>query len=124
MMMGEQMRYLCLVYAEETKLVGLSKAEGDELVRESLDYDDALRRSGHYIASHALQSPEKATSVRTREDDVSLTDGPFAETKEQLLGFILIEASDKAAATEVAAKIPMARYGTIEVRPIMELTRP
>ena len=118
------MRYLCLVYAEEAKLVGLSKAEGDELVRESLDYDDALRRSGHYISSHALQSPGTATSVRTREDDVSMTDGPFAETKEQLLGFILIEASDKADATEVAAKIPMARYGTIEVRPVMQLTRP
>jgi hypothetical protein len=116
------MKYLCLVYIEEKKLDALSKGELDALVDESLDYDEVLRRSGHYIASDALQTVQAATTLRVRNGKVSTTDGPFAETKEQLGGFILIEARDLNDAIRVAAKIPPARLGSIEVRPIMELT--
>jgi hypothetical protein len=117
------MKYLCLVYQEENKLDDLSNSEMDGLVRESLGYDDELRRSGHYIVSNALQSVQTATTVRVRNNKLSTTDGPFAETKEQLGGFILIEAKDLNEAIQVASKIPMAKFGSIEVRPIMELNK-
>jgi hypothetical protein len=117
------MRYLCLVYQEENKLDDLSNSEMDRLVRESLGYDDELRRSGHYIVSNALQPVQAATTVRVRNNKLSTTDGPFAETKEQLGGFILIEAKDLNEAIQVASKIPMAKFGSIEVRPIMELNK-
>ncbi len=115
------MKYVCLVYVEETKLDALSKSELEALVDESLDYDDVLRRSGHYIVSDALQSVQTATTVRVRSGKVVTTDGPFAETKEQLGGFFLIEARDLNDAIQVASKIPPARLGSIEVRPILEL---
>ena len=115
------MKYLCLVYGEERLLDALSKGDMQVLVDESLAYDDALRKSGHYLVSEALQSVETAKTVRVRHRDVLVTDGPFAETKEQLLGFILIEASDLDDAIQVAAKIPLAATGSIEVRPILQL---
>ena len=93
------------------------------LVDAHLDYDDVLRRSGHFILGQALQSTETAVTVRVRNGKLSVTDGPFAETKEQLAGIILIEAPDLDDALQVAAKIPSARLGTIEVRPVWELTR-
>jgi hypothetical protein len=114
-------RYLCLVYVEEKALDALPKAELDALVDESLDYDEVLRQGGHYVASNALQSVQTATTVRVRHGKVSTTDGPFAETKEQLGGFILIEARDLNDALRLAAKIPSARLGSLEVRPVMEL---
>jgi hypothetical protein len=117
------MKYLCLVYLEETKLNALSKRESEALIEESLAYDDALRRSGHYIVSNALQSVRFAATLRTRDGKPVVTDGPFAETKEQLGGFILIEARDLNDAIQVASKIPPGRLGCIEVRPIMELNR-
>jgi len=115
------MKYVCLVYVEETKLDALSKSELEACVDESLDYDEVLRRSGHYIVSDALQSVQTATTVRVRSGKVVTTDGPFAETKEQLGGFFLIEARDLNDAIQVASKIPPARLGSIEVRPILEL---
>lgn len=118
------MKYLCLVYGEAKKLDTMSKGESDTLTRESLAYDDELRRSGHYLHSQALQSVDMAASVQVRDGDLSITDGPFAETKEQLLGFILIEAKDLDDAVKAASGIPFARYGTIEVRPILELGQP
>jgi hypothetical protein len=119
------MKYLCLVYYEETKLAALSRSEFDALVAESLAYDEALRQSGHFVAAQALQSVQTATTIRqTRNGKLSMTDGPFAETKEQLGGFILIEARDLNDAVQVAAKIPSGRLGSIEVRPIQELTAP
>ena len=118
------MRYLCLVYYDEKKLNALTKAEMDALVADALAYDDELRKSGHYIASDALQSVQAATTLRMRDGKVSITDGPFAETKEQLGGFILIEARDLNEAMHVAAKIPPGRIGSIEVRPVMELAAP
>ena len=115
------MKYLCLVYIEEKKLDAMSKNELDALIDESLAYDEVLRKSGHYLVSEALQPVETAATVRVRNGKVSTTDGPFAETKEQLGGFILIDARDLNDAIQVASKIPPARLGSIEVRPIWEL---
>ena len=120
----ERMKYLCLVYVEEKKLNALSKAELDALVAEALAYDDELRKSGHYIVSDALQPVQTATTLRIRNGKVSITDGPFAETKEQLGGFILIDARDLNEALHVASRIPPGRIGTIEVRPVWDLTAP
>jgi len=117
-------KYLCLVYLEERALSALSREALDALASEALDYDDALRRSGHYIASNALQPVQTATTIRTRDGRISTTDGPFAETKEQLGGFMLIEARDLNDAIRVASHIPPGRLGCIEVRPVRELSRP
>jgi hypothetical protein len=105
------MKYLCLVYAEEKTLDGVPDTE-------CLAYDAALRESGRCLASEALQPVQTATTVRVRNGRVSVTDGPFAETKEQLAGFYLVEANDLNEALQLAAKIPPARVGSIEVRPI------
>jgi hypothetical protein len=117
------MKYVCLVYLDEKKLEALSEEEFDILVSDSLDYDDELRRSGHFIEAQALQSVQTATTVRRRNGKLSTTDGPFAETKEQLGGFILIEATDLNSALQVASKVPVGRLGSIEVRPIQALER-
>ena len=118
------MKYVCLAYEEEGKLNALTRGEWDALRNETLDYVEQLRRSGHYIDSTALESIDTATTVRVRNGSVSATDGPFAETKEQLGGFYLIEARDLNDAIQVAARIPSARMGSVEVRPIMEFDRP
>ena len=102
------MKYLCLVYSEETALTALSESEMAALIEESLAYDDVLRKSGHYLVSEALQFVHAARTLRVRNGKLSVTDGPFAETKEQLLGFILVEARDMSDAVEAAAKIPSA----------------
>jgi hypothetical protein len=104
-------KYLCLVYLDEKRLAELP----DE---DCVEYDTMIRASGHCIASEALQSVQTATTVRVREGKTSVTDGPFAETKEQLAGFYLIEAQNLDEAIALAAKIPPARVGSIEVRPI------
>jgi hypothetical protein len=118
------MRYLCLIYDDETKLVARSKSEADAFTGEYVSFTDAIRRSGHYLAGEALQSVQTATTVRVRGDRVSTTDGPFAETKEQLGGFYLIDARDLNEAIQVAARIPSARVGSVEVRPIREFPPP
>ena len=105
------MKYLCLVYGEEQKLQAMDD-------RHCLAYDASLRASGRCIASEALQPVQTATTVRVRDGKVSITDGPFAETKEQLAGFYLIEAGNLDEAIQIAAKIPPAGVGSIEVRPI------
>ena len=105
------MKYLCLVYLDEKKL--------DELPDEDcVAYDMAVRKSGHCVASDALESVQTATTVRVRNGKLAVTDGPFAETKEQLTGFYLIEARDLNEAIQLASRIPAARVGSIEVRPI------
>jgi hypothetical protein len=116
-------RYLCLVYVEEGALNALSREELDGLRAEALEYNDALRRSGHYVASDALQPVQTATTIRSRDGRTFTTDGPFAETKEQLGGFLLIEARDLNDAIRVASRIPPGRLGCVEVRPVLELTR-
>ncbi|HEY7437155.1 MAG TPA: YciI family protein [Methylomirabilota bacterium] len=115
------MKYICLVYLVEKDMNAMSRREADACTEESLAYDEALRRTGHLLAAQALQPVETATTIRVRNGKLSTTDGPFAETKEQLGGFLLIEARDLNDAIQVAAKIPMGRRGSIEVRPIKEL---
>jgi hypothetical protein len=117
-------KYLCLVYHEEKTLDALPKGELDTLVHDSLALCDELRESGQFIAAEALQSVRTATTVRVRNGKASTTDGPFAETKEQLGGFFLIEARDLNDALQVASRIPGGRIGNVEVRPIWELEQP
>jgi hypothetical protein len=117
------MKYLCLVYFDGKVLDNMSETEKNAFDNESLAYDEGLQRSGHFIAAEALESVKSAVTVRMRNGKISTTDGPFTETKEQLGGFILIEARDLNDAIQVAAKIPLARFGGIEVRPIWELTK-
>jgi len=112
------MKYLCLAYEEEKDLNALSHDAWDLLRRETLSYVDELRRNGQLLAAEALQSVQAATTVRVRQSKVSLTDGPFAETKEQLGGFFLIDAPDLSEAISIASRWPSARFGSIEVRPI------
>ena len=115
------MKYLCLVYLDEKKWDAQSSSEYDALVREILDYREDLRAGGHLVLADALHHDQPATTVRIRDGKVSVTDGPFAETKEQLGGFYLIDADDLNEAIRLAAKIPSARLGSVEVRPIKEL---
>ena len=117
------MRYLCLVYSVEDPTNVLSDSEQQALIDESLAYDEQLRKRGHFIAANALQPPEAGAIVHVRGGRVSVTDGPFAETKEHVAGFVLIEARDLNEAIQVASKIPPARYGFVEVRPTWELMR-
>ena len=105
------MKYLCLVYLDEKRLPELA----DE---DCVAYDSAIRNSGHCIASEALESVQTATTVRVREGKVTVTDGPFAETREQLAGFYMIDARDLDEAIRIASGIPPACVGSIEVRPV------
>jgi hypothetical protein len=117
------MEYYCFIYLPGP---GSDVPSPDVLangVNAMLENDEALRQSGHYILSDALKLPAAATSVRVRSGRLSITDGPFAETKEYLSGFIKIEARDLNEAIQIAGAIPLARVGTIEVRPVEHLTR-
>jgi hypothetical protein len=115
------MKYLCLVYAEPGCLTGLSADERARLDRDSIGYDEELMRGGHFIAASALQPVETASTIRVRGGKVLATDGPFAETHEVLCGFIFIEASGMDEAKRLAERIPMARHGSIEVRPELDI---
>jgi hypothetical protein len=114
------MRYLCLIYDDEKKVNGMSKSDADAFMGEYFSFTEDIRKSGHYIGGEALQPVSSATTVRMRNGKVSTTDGPFAETKEQLGGYYLINARDLNDAIQVASKIPSARLGSIEVRPVVE----
>jgi hypothetical protein len=118
------MKYLCLIYDDESKSGSMPQDTADAFMREYFGFTDDIRRSGHYLTGEALQPVTTATTVRVRNGRTTTTDGPFAETKEQLGGFYLIEARDLNDAIQVAARIPSARLGCVEVRPIMELDRP
>ena len=111
------MKYLCLVYLAPHVLSTLSSDERAALDRDSLAYDVDLKKRGHLIAAAALQPVSTATTVRKRGGAISMTDGPFAETREVLGGFIFIEARDLNEALRIAGDIPIAKYGAIEVRP-------
>ena len=117
------MKYLCLAYEEESTLNALSRGEWDVLRGETLSYLDELKRNGYVISAEALQSTRSAATVRVRGGKLSITDGPFSETKEQLGGFFLINARDLNEAIKLASKWPSARLGSIEVRPIEEELR-
>jgi hypothetical protein len=112
------MKYLCLVYAEEKTIAALSDQDWGALVAENLELCEALRRSGHFVSASPLDSVRTAVTVRVRDGKLSASDGPFAETKEQLGGYYLIEARDLDEALQVAGRIPGARLGSIEVRRI------
>jgi hypothetical protein len=117
------MKYLCLIYDDEKTSQSMSKSEGEALMGEYFGFTEGIQKSGHYLGGNALQPVRTATTVRVRNGKVSTTDGPFAETKEQLGGYYLIEAKDLNDAIQVASKIPSSRMGSIEVRPIMEFNQ-
>jgi hypothetical protein len=114
------MKYLCMVYLDGAQMHSLSEAERQELDRQSLEYDETLKGQGSFVAAEALQPPATAVTLRFTKGEFSVTDGPFVETHEHLGGFILVEAHDKDEAIEIASKIPVARFGGAEVRPIIE----
>ncbi len=113
------MKYLCLIYDEEKKVGAMSKGDADAFMGEYFTFTEGIKKSGHYVAGEALQPIQTATTVRVRSGKLSTTDGPFAETKEQLGGFYMIEARDLNEAIQIAGKIPSARTGSVEVRPVM-----
>jgi hypothetical protein len=112
------MRFLCLVYTDPALFDAMTPEEDREMTRASMAYDKSLEASGHYVLAEALDPPPTARTIKNRAGKITMTDGPYAETKEHLGGFILIEARDIEEATEIGSKIPMTRMGSIEVRPI------
>jgi len=118
------MQYLLLIYESEASMAGLSEDEQGRIFQEYIDYTNGLRKSGHYVAAEALQAVSTATTVRVKGGKTLTTDGPFAETREQLGGFYLVEAKDLDEAIKLAAAIPASRTGSIEVRPILPTPRP
>jgi len=118
------MKFMCLAYEEEEKLNALSPSEWDALRSETIAYVESLRASGHLVLTHALKSTRTAATVRVRSGRRVVTDGPFAEAKEVVGGFFLIEARDHDEALELASRWPSARFGAIEVRPVEEALPP
>jgi hypothetical protein len=113
------MQYLLLIYDPEKAWTTMPDAERNQLFTEYMTFTNDIKASGHYRAGDALQPTHTATTVRVRDGKTSTTDGPFAETREQLGGYYLIEAKDLDEATRIAARIPSAKIGSIEVRPVM-----
>jgi hypothetical protein len=116
------MKFMFTIYHDEKVLDAMPEKEMQALVDSAIEYAEEIRRSGHYIVSDALQRVQTARIVRVRDGKVSTSAGPFAETKEQLGGFFLIEAKDMDEACAVAARFPPARVAVIEIRPVQELT--
>lgn len=112
------MKYLCLIYQDESVSQRLPKAEVQKIHGEYLAFTDEIKKSGRLLGNNGLQPTQTATTVRVRDGKITTTDGPFAETKEQLGGYFLIEARDLNEAIQIAAKIPSARFGSVEVRPV------
>jgi hypothetical protein len=113
------MKYLCLIYDAEKQFETMPKTELDALMKEYRAFSEDIKKSGHYIGGFQLQPTHAATTLRVRNGKLSATDGPFAETKEQLGGYYLIEAKDLNDAIKVASRIPSAKIGSIEVRPVV-----
>lgn len=118
------MKYLCLIYDEESQLNAMSKSESDAFMGEYMSFTDGIAKGGKLLAGEALLPVHTATTLRVRNGKLTTTDGPFAETKEQLGGFYLIEANDLNDAIQIAARIPSARIGSIEVRPVRVFDQP
>jgi hypothetical protein len=112
------MKYLCLIYDEESKMATMSEQDANAFMGEYFAFTEDIKKSGHYLGGEALKPVSTATTIRVRNGKMSTTDGPFAETKEQLGGYYLIEARDLNDALQVASRIPSARMGSVEVRPI------
>jgi hypothetical protein len=115
------MRYLCLIYLDEKQLAAMPETDMSELNARHLAYNDELVDSGHYVEAQALEPAAATTCVRIRNGRTALTDGPYAETKEMVAGFYVIEARDLNEAIQIAAKLPAAPLGTVEVRPCRDL---
>lgn len=113
------MKYLCLICAEKV-MEQMPRADADKHFEEYREFTDAIRQSGHYLGCNRLLPPDAASTVRVRNGRVSVTDGPWIETKEQLGGYYLIEARDLNEAIQVASRIPGAKFGCVEVRPVAE----
>ena len=113
------MKFLCLICAE-TVMEQMPEAEAEKHFRDYAEFTEAIRRSGHFVGCNRLLPPQAATTIRVRKGKITTTDGPYAETKEQLGGYYVIEAKDLNEAIRVAAKIPGAWHGCVEVRPIAE----
>lgn len=118
------MKYLLLIYENEALWAGLSEAEQGKIFQEYMDYTTGIRKTGNYIGGEALQPISSATTVRVKDGKTLTTDGPFAETREQLGGYYLVEAKDLDEAIALAARIPTSRTGCIEVRPILPTPPP
>lgn len=116
------MKYLCLIYDDEQQMMKRPRDETGKMSADYMTYTEGIKKSGHYLGGDALQPTHTATTIRSRGGKISTTDGPFAETKEQLGGYYLIEAKDLNDAIQVASRIPSAKFGSIEVRPIHEFT--
>lgn len=119
------MKYICLGYMEEKKWETMSESERNAMVDECFAYDDVLRKNGHFVGGEALQSPRNAVTLRRKNGKVSITDGPYAETKEQLGGILILEAKDLNHAIQLMSKHPNVKAGpfTIEIRPTEDLTQ-
>ena len=118
------MKYLCLIYENERSWESYSKDQAEAMMGEYFQFTNDIRQSGHYLGGEALQPTQTATTVRVRNGKASSTDGPFAETKEQLGGYYLVEAKDLNDAIQVAARIPAVNTGSIEIRPIVDFSQP
>lgn len=116
------MKFACLVYVDAALIGALSEEAQARMVDASVEHDWRMRKAGHLILAQPLQEPDRAVTIRVRAGRMSSTDGPFAETKEHLGGFFLIEAGDVDEAVRIAAESPMAEMGSIEVRPFLEQT--
>ena len=114
------MKYLCLAYLDEKKLDTMAESERDSFIKECFAYDNVLRKNGNFVRLEALQSVRNAKTLRYRNGKVSITDGPYAETKEQMGGILLLEANDLNHATELMSKHPGIRVATFEIRPLDE----
>jgi hypothetical protein len=112
------MKYLCLIYDDEKTWTTMSQADAQAMMGEYFAFTEGIKQSGHHLAGEALKPVNTATTVRVRNGKMSTTDGPFAETKEQLGGFYMIEAKDLNEAIQIASRIPSAKTGSIEVRPV------
>ena len=117
------MQYMCLIYDEESHIHDMPADERKAFMGEYFTFTESIRQSGNFVAGDGLQPTATATTVRVREGETLVTDGPFAETKEQLGGYFLIEASHADEVLAIAARIPSARIGSIEIRPVMVYDR-
>lgn len=115
------MKFICLGYADESKFESLSKEEMDAAIEECFAYDDELRRGGHFAGGEALQTAKNAVTLRMRGKKVEVTDGPYAETKEQLGGILILEAKDLNEAIALMSKHPGVKFGPFEIRPADEV---
>ncbi len=117
------MKYICLGYMDSKKWATMSESERNAFIDECFAYDDVLRKNGHFVGGEALQSPRNAITLRFQNGKVSVTDGPYAETKEQLGGILILEAKDLNHAIQLMSKHPGVRGGSFEIRPTEDLSQ-